>query len=197
MVMISLHRGDYRKVRPTALTLAEHWQSDPKSKMDLTLEGLFAEYAVIKYFNQNLGAVPTINFNTQYSNGGDGGFDFKFPEDLSWDVKSTTKDFFLIEHLSKTKANCVIGVRRMTHSSYDIWGFIPTSRFDGRKKFSRNDFRDLAFLKRAFPDKFVERGNVIERYSEFDQVGSIVGDIFRMINLRSAEFERNAKRESK
>lgn len=128
MVMVQLNKNDQRSVGPVAAQLAVYWRtSDMKIPFKQTLSGLYAEYAVIKYFNYRMGANPQIVFRTEYVNGGDGGFDFEFMG-VKWDVKSSKEDFIPKERALKTKAHVIIGVQTIGKGLFDVWGFIPISR---------------------------------------------------------------------
>lgn len=153
VIVAELNRDHVRFVRKTAQLLALHWgQGEGDAR---TLTGLCAEYAVIRYLN-NCGAFPPIEFNNfeNYHNGGDGGFDFRLPDDMTWDVKSTgDKELDPFQAL-KTSALGIIGVRRLNLYSYHIWGFAPVSRLRGKEKLVESDFQPLPLLVHAFPKYF-------------------------------------------
>ena len=51
-----------------------------------TLSGLCAEFAAVKFFKYHLGYTGELEFNTEYPNGYDGGWDFSI-EGVKFDVK--------------------------------------------------------------------------------------------------------------
>lgn len=154
MTIIKLNRVDFRTAKPTALALAEFWHNENNSEKYPILEGIFAEYAAIKYLNEYLGATPKIEFNTVYVNGGDGGFDFKFIDKLKWDVKSTSSEAIPGKLLSATSADIVVGVQRIKGFKFDIWGFIPVSRINPEREYRESDFREIDRLKASWPSHF-------------------------------------------
>jgi hypothetical protein len=174
-MIVQLHSDDITEVNLVASRLSDYWQQDEER----TLEGLKAEFAAVKYFNHALGASPEIWFNKCYKNGGDGGFDFRIPQDVKWDVKSVFGDAKpRSEHLKKTKADCILLVRRLEENCFKMIGFnlvkkIPDTEFVGEETFT-----DANRLIRLFPNSLkgnqglvskrehkhpVKIGNVIEK----------------------------------
>lgn len=153
MVIVELNRDHVRIARNTAHVLALHWGREKDDAKTLT--GLCAEFAVIKHIN-DLGAFPRIEFHniTDYHNGGDGGFDFRLPPDMTWDVKSTGDKFLDPFQALKTNALGIIGVTRETLYKYHVWGFAPVSRLRGKEKLEPKDFQPILMLTHIFPQSF-------------------------------------------
>jgi hypothetical protein len=155
MLLVEIGNAERRIVEGVAAKLAERWGEYEKIRA-----GLLAEYAAIRCLNQ-LGATPELRFNEQYNeNGGDGGFDFSFPDEaMRWDVKSCSyqQGGFYGEFLRKTKASAIVGVLRTKEPlRYRVLGFIPVSQLQ-RVTFIPADsgyFKCLMELKKAFPQSF-------------------------------------------
>lgn len=151
-MIIKLSKAELRDARRLAYQLAIHWYGIRKDKALLAqaITGVCGEMAVIKYFNETLGAEPQLKLNEDYKNGCDGGIDFRHPPDLSWDVKVITNGS---KHVLKTKAQCVIGVERLEKNTYSIVGFAPVSRL--RNSFTKDWYWiPIHFLKKLFPKHF-------------------------------------------
>lgn len=184
MTLIKLNRVDFRLAKPTALALAEFWRDKDNCSSYQILEGIFAEYAVIKYLNKGLGASPEIAFNTIYNNGSDGGFDFKFIDNLKWDVKSTSGKTILGNLLLKTKADLLIGVQRTKGFQFDIWGFIPASRIDPKKEYAKSDFREIDALKMYWPDHFLAAPRQLNSTeTDLTIIGPLIYDVMRSLRI--------------
>lgn len=160
-----------------------------------TFEGLAAELAVIKYFNVSLGAKPAVEFNTEYNFGGDGGFDFKCPDSLKWDVKSVLgKGLLLTKLAKKTKANVIVLVRRSykAENSFKVIGFLPVSRLPDTETIPDSLFRDLAEISAAFPERFTGE-KIINNLSDAViengpmKVGRIIDRIVRFSKVKQTE----------
>lgn len=150
-MIVYLSSDDIAEAEIVADFLSTIWEG----KRRQTFEGLKAECAAIKYFNYYLGATNKISFNTCYSqNGGDGGFDFRWPPDLKWDVKSVAGSNLIESKNLKTKAHCIFLVRRMSENAYKIVGFCPVSKLPKKEYLEDDAFHDPKLLIRLFPRSF-------------------------------------------
>ena len=204
MVTQTLERDELRLVEDVARNLALHWYGkDGESHYNATFQGLAAEFAVIKYFNYQLGATPLIEFNTDYNNGGDGGFDFRCPKDLKWDVKSTKENFLAGDHARRTKANIIIWAVRATRYSNDefiIKGFIPISQLNDRSIISDLDVRDLGCLIGAMPKVFTGprvRGKIMSQFSAVNEIAQRVIGRIQLKQIVDGDYERIRERDSR
>ena len=189
MVEIRLHRGDFRVIKPVAQKLFRFWGDKKDSDFWLTLNGIGAEYAVIKYLNETLLARPKIDFREQYENGRDGGIDFYFPSDMSWDVKSTSSDTLDAEYALRSKAQIICGVKTVSRTKYEIWGFALKSKLPTFGEITKAHFKHIELLKRLYPDKFCKYGIPEDpknrKYkSEFERAGNFVVPIALDIDMQ-------------
>jgi len=140
--------------------------------------GMFAEMAVVKYFNESLGATPKIRFNTEYLEGRDGGFDFKCIG-LKFDVKNDNSGKIRTANALKTSADVIIGTTRLRESknryTYGIFGFIPVTRIKRHQEFLvQADFADLLLLAKARPDFFQGKRAVQDRQGSPMKVADVL-----------------------
>ena len=190
MVPVELDCQEITQIRITAARLYSHWNNGTDYKGMQTLGGLYAEFAAVKYFNYTLGATPAIEFNTKYINGGDGGFDFEFCG-IKFDVKSSRTGKIELEHVRYSKADAIIGVRRMGLSErghqFDIFGFIPVSRIAGLRKshLEMDDFCSLLMLAKARPNDFRGEIRKAPKPSEPERLGDLIVGLFSMEYLRA------------
>lgn len=139
-MLIELNTEEIYQAKRIALGIT---RTNNKTDYQASFGGIMAEIAAIKFFNYGLGCHPRIELNEVYINGGDGGFDFCFPDNLcKWDVKSTNKDYFESEHL-KTKANVIIAVERLGKAKFNIIGFCPVSKLPTIGKVSFSYFAEF------------------------------------------------------
>ncbi len=172
---IILNDEERRLVKVTAWELASFWEHQ---SFEATYAGLAAELAVIKFINGELGAMPPLEFNTRYINGGDGGSDFKLAPGDTFDVKSWIEDAQL-NHVKRTKAKYLVGVFK-DGNTYNIRGFAPAATFDGH-------WINIFKLKEVWPRRFAELAPGIpknkrrpERVS--DLIPSVLVDVERWNN---------------
>lgn len=187
--IITLSRQEKSDVSRVAGELAESWGGS-QADWAKTFSGLGAEMAVIKFFNQRLGAVPRLELNAIYENGGDGGFDFRHPKDLKWDVKSSTGDFDS-EYVKKTKADCVVFVGKLP-GAYKMLGFALVSKLpDGQitqAQILENGAGRIAFtletIVKLYPASFSsQRRQALynDSSSRMEQISPIVASVMRHI----------------
>lgn len=189
MAIIKLHKGDFRIIKPVAFALYEHWKQKKESSFGAIFNGISCEYAVIKYINETMGANPAIPFNEKYIDGKDGGIDFKFPDDMSWDVKSSTMPYLNPNYALKTKAQVVCGVQKLPRCLYKIMGFAPLQKLFGLNDIKEEDFLPIEALMRLFPaffsDKNIVGGSENRKYtSHFEKIGKLIPDAVASIKLR-------------
>jgi hypothetical protein len=179
---IELTREECRRVDSVALSLSEFWHKGSKTERYIqTLSGLLAEFAAIKYLNDTLGATPRIEFNTNYQDGGDGGFDFRFINGMTWDSKSTSGETIPRAHC-RTKAQIVVGSMKCGFGRYEVWGFLPASRLPD-VDLCRDHFRDIRSLASIFPQSF-DRDRI--RHTKTNSNLESVADIVRNSVRRAA-----------
>lgn len=181
MTEVRLAKKERRQVRSIAFRLAEYHKSD-SIQTRKAISGLQAEYAVIKFLNYELGAHPKIEFNTEYSDGGDGGFDFAWPDSkCTWDVKSTMKTYEK-NYLTNTKAKFIIGVKKSGLGRFYIDGFMPTAKAKDSTSITSSSFVSLYRLQGIFPDNFI--GPRSRPYGdEVETAGEILEDRLGLIAL--------------
>lgn len=154
MAIVILNRGDFRIIKPTAQSLYLHWGDKKECNFWATMMGICAEYAVIAYLNEILKATPEIKFRTEYKNGTDGGFDFKCPDDLTWDVKCAgAKEEFNLDRVTKSKAQIICLTKRVDSRTYEILGFAPKDRIIN-ENLKLDKLIPIEMVLKLFPKRF-------------------------------------------
>lgn len=178
MESIGLNDSEILQAKRTARDLHEYWKELKPQNRYQTLSGMYAEMAVVKYFNRVLGATPSIKFNTEYREGRDGGFDFECCG-LKFDVKNDNSAKIKTANALSTSANVVIGTTRLREAknfhTYAILGFIPVTRIKRYQEFlTQPDFADLLLLARARPDVFKGKISGQERQGDPMCIGDVL-----------------------
>lgn len=190
MTAITLDQSELAEARIAAAKLWNYWDSSEPKKSEAIriLSDFYAEYAVVKYFNEVLGAAPKVHFDIAYKNCGDGGFDFVCA-DTKFEVRTDDSQAIKNDRSRVTKADAIVGVVRTAKTGefhrYEIFGFMPVSRLALKGRLlARDDFLDLITLARARSDVFRgERPRTTERHGP-QRVGDIISGMFLMKSLR-------------
>ena len=170
---ITLSRHEKIHCEKLAIKLCEAHNKEKTIDFVKTYSGLMAEFAVIKFFNYTLNADPKIEFNTTFINGGDGGIDFNFGG-LTWNVKSTSENYFETNHLLQGTHQIVFGVRSEKEKGFLLLGFIPVSRLARDKIISTSEFAMPMLIRTGFRKYLSDHKRRYDpnALSEFEQVGS-------------------------
>lgn len=142
---------DWNMINSVAHKLAKHHKQDPEQ----TLLGLLAEFAAILHFNYHLGATNPLALNTTYTNGGDGGIDFRVGA-MTFDAKLMKQGKLETDYCKNSRADIIVcmtsgGYIRGHGEVFQCPGWIPKSRINFNKKFlEKNQLRPTYLLAKRF-----------------------------------------------
>lgn len=135
-----------------------------------TYRGILAVMAAVQIFNRRLGSKQQVKFNSDYIDGFDGGYDFKWYE-WTIDVKYSTKCNF--DFVKRKKADMYLFMTKGKRPQEFVEvGIVPSSRVGAPGKPVY-----LESLKRVFPERF-HSFNVFEpkRSKDLTPIKSIIGN---------------------
>ena len=166
--IIKITRNDIYDIVDTVQELSSYWK-DSTIKMLIALAG---ELATIKYFNDYLRANPKIKFNTNYTNGCDGGYDFEIAN-TKIDVKTIGKNAQLNKDHTKTKADVLFFTKHLGKLHFHILGFIPRSRLNN---LDLNNLIHPYQIKNIYKDYFLPNpiGTVQKKANKVYEVNQVL-----------------------
>jgi hypothetical protein len=183
-MILELQAEEVAVAKEVTLEIMQQFNQKDLETYKRTFNGIMAEIAGLRFFNDCLGHTPLLKLNRDYSNNGDGGFDFKFPDAKTlWDVKSTTKDYFIKEHLTKTKAHFILAVQKLKKRQFEIIGFCPVNRIKTEKidfSFFSSNFKDLMI---AYPNILSKGKSLFLEQKEPEKLGKLLPRAINNLNF--------------
>ena len=178
MITVNLTRADINYAEKVISKQVMLWAKKEQFEVFEIRNGLLAEYAVTKYFNETLGAVPRVEFRVNYVDGKDGGFDFQH-HGVTYDVKESRTGIFTRAQLRKTSAQVIVATKLITPEKVEIFGYCPVSKLPSTEEVPIDCFRSLDELGKLtawFNSNFTAH----PKQNDFDCT-SDMGDMFYYI----------------